>query len=90
MKIITSYVNPPIPVRHFDWQAVLDDYDGEGHIGNGATEQEAIDDLLDKVNVCPNCGADDYSTFHVRADVGDPTQTYCECTYCWTEFKVIE
>jgi hypothetical protein len=49
MKIITSYINPPIPVRHFDWQAVFDDYDGDGKVGNGATEQEAIDDLLEKV-----------------------------------------
>ena len=90
MKIITSFVNPPIPVRNFDWQAVLANYDGDDKIGNGATEEEAIEDLLEKINVCPKCGADNYTGLHVRADVGDPTETYCECNTCWTEFKVIE
>ncbi|MFA6984609.1 MAG: hypothetical protein WC213_00185 [Arenimonas sp.] len=52
MKIVTNYVYPPIPIRQFDWSAIDDDtYDGEGClIGYGATEQEAIDDLLDKMN----------------------------------------
>ena len=48
MKIRTTYVFPPIPLRQFDWSAVDDDtYDGEGcPIGYGATEQEAIADLM--------------------------------------------
>lgn len=52
MKIVTDFVYPPIPIRQFDWSAVDDDtYDGEGcKIGYGATEQEAIDDLLDQMN----------------------------------------
>ena len=52
MKIVTNYVYPPIPIRQFDWSAIDDDtYDGEGcRIGYGATEQEAIDDLLDQMN----------------------------------------
>lgn len=48
MTIKTQCICPPIPVRSFDWCAVDDDtYDGPGcPIGYGATEQEAIDDLL--------------------------------------------
>ena len=51
MKIRTEYVYPPIPIRQFDWSAVDDDtYDGPGcPIGTGATEQEAIDDLLRQI-----------------------------------------
>ena len=56
INIRTSHDYPPIPVRSYDWSAVNDDtYDCDcdqdsfslGHIGRGATEQEAIDDLLE-------------------------------------------
>jgi hypothetical protein len=55
MNIRTEYVFPPIPDRRFDWSAVDDDtYDGaeDSHcpIGHGATEQEAIDDLLQQID----------------------------------------
>lgn len=45
-KIITDFVYPPIPVRTMDWAAY---YDGceEGPVGHGATEAEAIADLID-------------------------------------------
>lgn len=48
MKIRTSYVRPPIPYRQNDWSAVDDNtYDGPGClIGWGATEAEAIEDLM--------------------------------------------
>ena len=53
MKIITSYVYPPIPLRQFDWSAVTDDYDGaeDSHcpIGYGRTETEAIADLMEQI-----------------------------------------
>jgi hypothetical protein len=51
MKIRTAFVYPPIPFRGCDWVAVDDDtYDGEGcPIGRGATEAEAISDLLDQI-----------------------------------------
>ena len=54
MKIRTTYVFPPIPNRSMDWLAIDDDtYDGapDSHcpIGYGATEQEAIDDLLEQL-----------------------------------------
>jgi hypothetical protein len=42
---------PPIPVRKFDWFAVDDSaHDGEGPIGMGASEQEAIEDLLEQID----------------------------------------
>ncbi len=50
MKIVTDYWAKPIPVRNCDWMAVDDDtYDGEGPVGFGATEEEAIADLMEKL-----------------------------------------
>jgi hypothetical protein len=51
MKIKTEHVYPPIPIRSFDWSAIDDDtYDGPGsRMGWGATEQEAIKDLMDQL-----------------------------------------
>jgi hypothetical protein len=47
MKIRTTHVKPPIPDFSMDWSAVDDDrYEGGSPIGYGATEQEAINDLL--------------------------------------------
>lgn len=52
-KIWTSFEYPPIPVREFDWSAVTDDYDGAPDancpVGHGATEQAALDDLLEQL-----------------------------------------
>ncbi len=45
MKIITKCINPPIPLRKYDWEAYYDNYDEGDPIGYGATEQEAINDL---------------------------------------------
>lgn len=46
MKIMTSFDNPPIPIRDFDWSAVTDNYDGTGSpIGHGKTESEAVESL---------------------------------------------
>jgi len=59
VKIHTNHEYPPIPVRNMDWSAVDDDtYDVDcdqdgffstSPIGRGATEQEAIADLLDQI-----------------------------------------
>lgn len=54
MKIKTNCECPPIPIRNFDWSAIDDDtYDGaeDSHcpIGRGATEIDAIRDLLDQI-----------------------------------------
>ena len=54
MKIVTHYEPKPIPDRRSDWDAIDDDtYDGaeDSHcpVGRGATEQEAIDDLMQQI-----------------------------------------
>lgn len=53
MKITTSFDNPPIGTRNCDWSAVTDNYDGSPEcndpIGRGATESEAIIDLLSQL-----------------------------------------
>lgn len=61
VKIHTSFDYPPIPVRSFDWSAVTDDYDCDcdqdgffstSPVGHGATEQDAITDLLEQIEEC--------------------------------------
>jgi hypothetical protein len=47
-KIITSFVHPPIPLRCFDWQAWRDGDEEGGPRGYGATEDEAVRDLLEQ------------------------------------------
>ena len=46
-KICTTFINPPIPIRGYDWEAVRADYDEGDPIGYGASEQEAVDDLIE-------------------------------------------
>lgn len=52
-KIITNFWDKPIPSRNTDWCAWRDgdEPDDEGRMmcGYGATEQEAIDDLLEQM-----------------------------------------
>lgn len=45
-KIITEFVHPPIPIRSHDWAARRENSDEGDPIGWGATEQDAIDDLM--------------------------------------------
>ena len=45
-RIVTSFDYPPIPYRGADWSAVRDDYEPGDPIGHGATEADAIADLL--------------------------------------------
>jgi len=49
-KIITSYDLPPIPIRDYDWSAIREDYEPGDIIGNGRTEQDAINDLVRQEN----------------------------------------
>ena len=58
MKIRTALVFPPIPDRRFDWSAIDEDtYDGaedsgtRWQIGRGATEAEAIADLMEILEI---------------------------------------
>ena len=45
MKIVTTFVYPPIPIRDFDWCAHDDNYEPGCLIGWGKTEEEAIADF---------------------------------------------
>ncbi len=48
-EIVTSFQNPPIPTRDYDWAAYTTDYEGGDPIGYGPTESAAIEDLLDQL-----------------------------------------
>jgi hypothetical protein len=47
-EIITLNTCPPIPLRNYDWEAYRDEWDLRDPIGYGATEEEAIADLLEQ------------------------------------------
>lgn len=49
-KIVTNYDPPPIPIRCCDWSATFDDYDLGDPTGHGATEAQAIEDLMMQVD----------------------------------------
>lgn len=46
VRITTTHVFPPVPFRNMDWSAVTDDYEPGQAIGYGATEREAVADLV--------------------------------------------
>ena len=56
-EIKVIYVNPPVPMRNFDWCAYYDGCEEEGQRGWGSTKEEAIEDLLD-ISVEPMEGPD--------------------------------
>jgi hypothetical protein len=49
VKIQTSHNRPPIRQRDYDWSAVTDDYEAGHPIGHGATEDEAIANLVEQL-----------------------------------------
>jgi hypothetical protein len=59
INVRTTHEYPPIPVRDMDWSAVDDDtydvdcdqdgYFSNSPIGRGATEEDAIKDLLEQL-----------------------------------------
>lgn len=51
--VITSETWAPIPIRNMDWEAVTDNYEPGDPVGHGATEQEAIADLLEQLEDAP-------------------------------------
>jgi hypothetical protein len=51
IKIVTTHEKPPVPVRIWDWEACLEDWDLDDPIGYGETEQDAIEDLLEKLEL---------------------------------------
>lgn len=48
MKVITSFVNPPIPTRKFDWEAHIQGEE-DGFSGVGETEVDALRDLCEQL-----------------------------------------
>lgn len=46
-SIVTVCICPPIPDRRFDWCAYYDGDEEGGPRGYGATEQEAVNDLIE-------------------------------------------
>jgi len=51
-KIVTSHMNPPIPIRDYDWCAHSAGEEEAGNYGWGRTEAAAIQDFND------NCAED--------------------------------
>lgn len=47
----TTHICPPIPSRDFDWCAINDGYESGDPIGYGRTQQEAIDNLLEMIEI---------------------------------------
>ena len=72
--IKTASIYPPIPIRSFDWQATLGDYDEGDTVGYGATEAEAIADLREQLPSCDDCGA-------ITTDDGISVDERC-CHFC--------
>lgn len=48
-EIKVVYVNPPIPLRSFDWCAYYDGSEEDGDRGWGTTKEEAVKNLLELV-----------------------------------------
>ena len=50
-KIHTHFVYPPIPIRNYDWMAHVGDYEPGCTVGYGATEEAAITDLKEQLEM---------------------------------------
>jgi len=46
-KIVVEYVNPPIPIRVYDWCAWIEGEQETGPWGYGKNEEAAVKDLLE-------------------------------------------
>jgi hypothetical protein len=81
MKIITEYWAKPIPIYRFDWSARRDgdepDDNGFMLCGYGATEQEAIDDLMQQIA--------DETSYHECEEHGTEHMKDGRCTECERE-----
>jgi hypothetical protein len=49
VKVKTDYWRKPVPTNAYDWEAYEADDGGENYRGFGATEAEAIEDLLEQL-----------------------------------------
>ena len=48
-KVKTQFINPPIPIRSFDWIAWFDGEEDSSFTGHGKTEEEAKNNLKDSI-----------------------------------------
>lgn len=48
-RIQTTYWPKPIPTDAFDWSAVTDNYEPDGPVGYGASEEAAVRDLKEQL-----------------------------------------
>ncbi len=55
--ILTSFWLKPIPIRCYDWEATMSNYEAGDAIGFGTTEADAIHDL--KQQLWERCETDD-------------------------------
>jgi len=49
--IVTEHEKPPVPTRAWDWNAYLEDWDLDNPIGYGETQQKAVADLLEQLDL---------------------------------------
>ena len=49
-KVIVSYVCPPIPIRSMDWEAYMDNDEGNENMprGHGVSKLAALENLLEQ------------------------------------------
>jgi hypothetical protein len=74
-KVIkTEFVNPPVSLRDYDWRAWFDGEEQRGQYGYGATEKEAIANLLEQYD--PTIGVIIYR-IHQRG-ITPADACYCE------------
>lgn len=68
LKVVTNYWRKPGPTDKFDWSASFDDHEpddnGNMMVGYGATEEDAIDDLLDQYEDQQECEAESEEINH--------------------------
>lgn len=51
MKIIISHDRPPVPSTSYDYSAVTEDYEPGAPLGHGRTARDAVEDLLDQMDM---------------------------------------
>lgn len=49
MNVRTEFINPPIPIRDYDWSATFQSYEPGDFIGYGATVGIAVQNLYEQV-----------------------------------------
>jgi hypothetical protein len=72
-KILTYHEFPPIPVRAFDWSAVVDGDEENGPYGWGATKAAAVADLVEQLDEAAAELAEEAAFLALGATVSEAT-----------------